>query len=47
MFKVLNLTEEEERKNPELRPDSIIRAKVLSKRDHEYRPTPVFGKLPR
>ena len=47
MFKVLNLTDEEERKNPELRPDSIIRAKVLSKRDHEYRPTPVFGKLPR
>jgi cyclophilin family peptidyl-prolyl cis-trans isomerase len=47
MFKVLNLTDEEERKNQELRPDTIIRAKVLSKRDHEYRPTPVFGKLPR
>lgn len=47
MFKVLNLTDEEERKNQDLRPDTIIRAKVLNKREHEYRPTPVFGKLPR
>lgn len=47
MLKVLNLTDEEERKNQELRPDTIIRATVLKKRNHDYRPTPVFGKLPR
>jgi hypothetical protein len=43
----VNLTDEEERKNPETRPDTIVSAKVLRKRDHEYRPTPVLGRLPR
>ena len=47
MLKVINLTDEEQRKNHSLKPDTIIRAKVLTKRDHAYRPTPVFGKLPR
>lgn len=47
LFRVVNLTDEEERKNPETRPDTIVSAKVLRKRDHEYRPTPVLGRLPR
>ena len=47
LFKVVNLTDEEERKNPESNPDVILRAKVLKKRDHAYRPTPVIGRLPK
>ncbi len=47
LFKVVNMADEEERKDPSLRPDSIVRAKVLRKRDHEYRPTPAMGRLPR
>lgn len=47
LFKVVNLTDEEERKNPETKPDVILRTKVLKKRDHLYRPTPVLGRLPK
>lgn len=46
-FKVVNLTDEEERKDPNTRADTIVRARVLSKRDHEYKPTPIKGRLPR
>lgn len=47
LFKVVNLTDEDERKNPETKPDVILRTKVLKKRDHVYRPTPVIGRLPK
>jgi peptidyl-prolyl cis-trans isomerase B (cyclophilin B) len=46
LLKEIDMTDEEKRKNDEFKPDGILSAKVLSKRDHEYRPTPVFGKLP-
>jgi hypothetical protein len=41
------LTDEEARKDQSLRPDTVIRAQVVRKRDHEYKPTPVVGRLPR
>ena len=41
----LNLAKEEERKENKTPPDFIIRAKVLNKRDHDYVPTVVRGKL--
>ncbi|MFM8572665.1 MAG: peptidylprolyl isomerase [Pirellula sp.] len=47
LFKNVDLTDEEARKDPSLRPDTIIRVEVIRKRDHEYRPTPVIGRLPR
>lgn len=47
LIKEIDMTDEEERKKGEFRPDGIISAKVLRKRDHEYRPTPLLGKLPR
>lgn len=46
LLKEVDLTDEEARKDPHLQPDRIISAKVLKKRDHEYRPTPIVGKLP-
>jgi hypothetical protein len=42
-----NLTDEETRKDPSIRPDTIIRAEVINKRPHDYQPTPVVGRLPR
>lgn len=47
LFKIVDLTDEEARKDPSLRPDTVIRAEVIRKRDHDYRPTPVIGRLPR
>jgi cyclophilin family peptidyl-prolyl cis-trans isomerase len=47
MLKVVDLTDEKERKDPDLRPDTIVSARVLRKRDHPYRPTPVYGQLPK
>lgn len=47
LLKEVNLTDEEQRKDPHLHPDLIIRATVLNKRPHEYRPTPALGRLPR
>jgi cyclophilin family peptidyl-prolyl cis-trans isomerase len=47
LLKEVNLTDEEQRKDQHLHPDRVIVAKVLNKRSHEYRPTPVLGRLPR
>jgi cyclophilin family peptidyl-prolyl cis-trans isomerase len=47
LFKSVDMTEEEQRKDPNLRPDRIVRARVIQKRDHKYEPTPVMGRLPR
>ena len=47
LFKPVDLTDEEARKDQNLRPDTVIRAQVVRKRDHEYKPTPVVGRLPR
>jgi len=47
LFKVVNLTDDDERKNPDTKPDVILRTKVLKKRDHVYRPTAVIGRLPK
>lgn len=44
LFRQMNLADEEEKKSQK-NPDFIIEAKVLRKRDHEYKPTPVRGKL--
>jgi cyclophilin family peptidyl-prolyl cis-trans isomerase len=44
LLRQLNLANKEEKKE-NANPDFIIRAKVLRKRDHEYKPTPVRGKL--
>ena len=47
LFQVLNLAKEEERKDTSKRPDTIFSAKVVRKRDHEYKPNILAGKLPR
>lgn len=47
LFKPVDLTDEETRKDQSIRPDTVIRAEVLRKRDHDYRPTPIIGRLPR
>lgn len=47
LLKIVDLTDEETRKDPSVRPDTIIRAEVLNKRQHDYQPTPVVGRLPR
>ncbi|XZE46079.1 peptidylprolyl isomerase [Pirellulaceae bacterium SH467] len=44
LFRQMNLADEEESKEQK-NPDFIIETKVLRKRDHEYKPTPVRGKL--
>ena len=45
LLKRMNLANEEERKENKIPPDFILSAKVLSKRDHDYKPTVVRGKL--
>jgi cyclophilin family peptidyl-prolyl cis-trans isomerase len=45
LLRRLNLAKEEERKENKTPPDFIISAKVLNKRDHDYTPTVVRGKL--
>jgi peptidylprolyl isomerase len=47
LLKIVDLTDEETRKDPNIRPDTIIRAEVINKRPHDYQPTPVVGRLPR
>ncbi len=47
LFQVLNLANEEERKDTSKRPDTIFSSKVVRKRDHEYKPKISAGKLPR
>ena len=47
LLKIVDLTDEETRKDPNVRPDTIIRAEVIIKRPHDYQPTPVVGRLPR
>jgi peptidylprolyl isomerase len=47
MFKEVNLTDEEQRKDTTLQPDRVVMARVLRKRDHDYVPKTVFGRLPR
>jgi cyclophilin family peptidyl-prolyl cis-trans isomerase len=44
LLKQMNLANEEERKENKT-PDFIVSAKVLNKRDHDYTPTVVRGKL--
>lgn len=45
LFRQMNLAAEEEEGKAKKNPDFIIEAKVVRKRDHEYKPTPVRGKL--
>jgi len=45
LLRVMNLTEEKERKDTSKNPDFILSAKVIRKRDHEYKPNPLAGKL--
>lgn len=47
LFRVMDLSIEEQRKEQSNRPDVVVSAKVIRKRSHDYRPTPVTGKLPR
>jgi cyclophilin family peptidyl-prolyl cis-trans isomerase len=47
MFRVMNLTDDEQRKDKSNRPDVVVSAKVLRKRDHEYRPNINSGRLRR
>ncbi len=47
LFKIVDMTDEETRKDHSLRIDTIIRTEVIRKRDHDYRPNPVIGRLPR
>ena len=44
LLRQLNLANKEEREANK-RPDIIISAKVIRKRDHEYKPTPVTGRV--
>ncbi len=46
MFRKVDLTEEEQKKDPSLQVDYLIDSQVIHKRDHDYVPTPVVGKLP-
>jgi cyclophilin family peptidyl-prolyl cis-trans isomerase len=45
LFRVMNLADEEQRKDESKRPDVILKGKVLRKRDHEYVPKILAGKL--
>jgi peptidylprolyl isomerase len=45
LFRTMNLADEKERKEGNKRPEMILSAKVIRKRDHEYRPTILTGKL--
>jgi len=45
LFRVLNLSDKEEKKDTSKNPDMIQSAKVIRKRDHEYRPEVFMGKL--
>lgn len=45
LFRVMNLANEEERKEGKKRPDLILSARVIRKRDHSYVPTISSGKL--
>lgn len=45
LFRQMNLAAEDEEGKAKKNPDFIIDAKVIRKRDHEYKPTPVRGKL--
>jgi cyclophilin family peptidyl-prolyl cis-trans isomerase len=44
LFRQVNLSNKEER-DANKRPDIIISAKVVRKRDHQYKPTPVTGRV--
>lgn len=45
LLRVMNLTDEKERKDTSKNPDFIQSAKVLRKRNHEYKPNILSGKL--
>ena len=45
-FNKVDLSDEEQRKDPSIRSDVLIDAEVVEKRDHEYRPEPSRGELP-
>ncbi len=45
LFRQMNLAAEDDEAKAKKNPDFIIDAKVIRKRDHEYKPTPVRGKL--
>lgn len=45
LLRVMNLTKEKERKDTSNNPDFIYSAKVIRKRDHEYKPNILAGKL--
>jgi hypothetical protein len=40
------LSDPNQRKDKTKIPDKIIEARVIRKRDHEYKPDPVGGRLP-
>ncbi len=46
LFNRLDLSDEKQRKDKSKVPDKIIEARVIRKRQHEYKPEPVRGKLP-
>lgn len=45
LLRVMNLTNEKEKKDTSKNPDFIHSAKVIRKRDHEYKPNVLAGKL--
>ena len=45
LLRVMNLTNEKEKKDSSKNPDFIHSAKVIRKRDHEYKPNVLAGKL--
>jgi hypothetical protein len=44
-FARVDMSNEEEKKKSNVNPDAVVRARVIRKRDHEYRPTPIEGRL--
>lgn len=45
-FLAVDLSEEEQRKQRDLKTDYLIKAEVIRKRDHEYKPAASAGRLP-
>ncbi len=44
-FNRVDMSNKEEAKKSDVNPDAVVRIRVLRKRNHEYRPTPVEGRL--
>ncbi len=46
IFRKVDLSDEEQRKDPNNKTDFLVETNIIKVRDHEYVPTPVSGKLP-